>query len=76
MAAAESAAERMRVYQRGGTCCTYCGRALKVHEAHMEDEAAICGDCREDKGDRSSAEYRHVRRMRQAQQMLSGLGRR
>ncbi len=76
MAATESAADRMRVYQSGGTCCTYCGRALKVDEAQMEDEAAVCGDCHEDKGERSGAEYRHVRRMRLAQQMLDGLGRR
>lgn len=76
MGATESAAERVRVYQQGGSCCTYCGRALRVDEVHLEDEETVCGDCHTEKGDRSGAEYRHVRRMRLAQQMLDGLNRR
>ena len=80
MAVSESAADRLwGVYQSGGTCCAYCGRALRVHEAHTEEERSqtrtICGECRSDKGARSGAEYRHLRRMRLAQQMLGGLSR-
>ncbi len=68
------------VYERG-SCCAYCGRALPAqHMRLVHEEGAkphvVCQDCHEDKGDRTSAEYRHVRRLRQAQQMLASLGQR
>ena len=76
-----------RVYLRVGGCCTYCGRALMLHEAHLDhDEGGshlaiaaedqlrcACGECQAEKGERTAAEYRHIRRTRQALEMLSTL---
>jgi 5-methylcytosine-specific restriction endonuclease McrA len=79
--------QRERVYRRVGGCCVYCGRALRLHEAHLDHEMGhravatapdeelhcVCADCRADKGDRTGAEYRQLRRTRLAQQMLASL---
>lgn len=72
---------------RVGGSCAYCGRALKLDEAHLDHEAGsavaehapdhelhcTCGDCRAEKGERTAAEYRHLRRARQAYEMLATL---
>ena len=86
---AAAALERLRkVYMRVGGCCVFCGRALRLHEAHLDHEqgaAAVadapegelhcsCSDCRTEKGERTSAEYRHLRRSRLAAEMLALLG--
>ncbi len=79
----------MSVYLRVGGCCVFCGRALRMDEAHLDHEhgqAALaaapdaelhctCGECRDEKGERTGAEYRAFRRMRQAREVLAGLGR-
>ncbi len=82
-----SARRLWNVYVRVGGSCTYCGRALRVEEAHLDHELGAsalveapdaellcsCGDCREEKGHRTGAEYRVFRRLRQAREMLAGL---
>jgi 5-methylcytosine-specific restriction endonuclease McrA len=81
------AERREQVYRRVGGCCTYCGRALHLHEAHLDHELGVhavaeapdeelqcaCADCRTDKGERTGAEYRQLRRYRHAQEMLATL---
>jgi hypothetical protein len=81
------AERRERVYRLVGGGCAYCGRALHLHEAHLDHEdgvaavagapdhelRCVCADCRADKGGRTGSEYRRLRRARQAQEMLASL---
>lgn len=78
-----------KVYLRAGGCCAYCGRALRLDEAHLDHEEGpeaaadapeeelqcVCAECREEKGTRTGAEYRAIRRLRLAREMLQLLGR-
>jgi len=82
-----AADRRWRVYLRDGGCCTYCGRALRAEEIHLDHDqpgareedlalehlACACGDCRSEKGDRTGVEYRSFRRVRHAHEMLHHL---
>ena len=87
VAADVSASRLWNVYVRVGGSCTYCGRALRLEEAHLDHELGAsalaaapdsellcsCAACRDEKGRRTGAEYRVFRRMLQAREMLAGL---
>lgn len=84
-----AADRRLRVYLRDGGCCTYCGRALRAEEIHLDHDhpgariedldlehlSCACPECRAEKGDRSGVEYRSFRRLRHAREMLDHLAR-
>ena len=78
-------AERLwRVYVRDGGCCVYCGRAMRVEEVRLDHDgpalaadavaedrlSCACAECGQEKGDRTGAEYRSLRRQMHAREML------